>query len=76
VDSCNLAAADRTTFFVSNAVRADGEPVTLGAVRFIKVQTAVLYYGGVFGEISTEINTADFLGSQTYFPLPEDSDPM
>jgi hypothetical protein len=39
-------------------------------VRFIKVQTAVLCYGGSFGEVSPEIKTADFLGGQTNFPLP------
>jgi hypothetical protein len=77
VDACNLGSTDdRITFYVSDAVRADGVSVTLSAVRFIKVQTAVLFYGGIFGEISTEINSADFLGGQTSFPLPEDSDPM
>jgi hypothetical protein len=72
VDACNLDAAvdDRTRFFISNAVCADGSPISLNSVRFIKVQSAILYYGGIFGEVSTEINTADFLGSQTDFPDP------
>jgi hypothetical protein len=72
VDACNMDAnvSDRTKFFVADAIRADGSSVTLGAVRFIKVQTAVLRYGGIFGEVSTEINSADFLGGQTSFPLP------
>jgi hypothetical protein len=75
VDACNLDAATdaQATFFVNHAMRADGVPVELGAVRFIKVQTSVLRYGGIFGEVSTEINTADFIGGQTTFPLPEDS---
>ncbi|MDR2377116.1 MAG: bacterial Ig-like domain-containing protein [Treponema sp.] len=72
VDACNLGAAaeNRTKFFIKDAMRADGSPLTLSKVRFIKVQSAVLYYGGIFGEVSTEINTADFLGSQTDFPDP------
>ncbi|MDR2601663.1 MAG: bacterial Ig-like domain-containing protein [Spirochaetaceae bacterium] len=58
------------TFQVDKAMRADGSPVTLSAVKFIKVQTAVLRYGGSFGDVSTEIYSADFLGVQTNFPLP------
>jgi hypothetical protein len=41
---------------VSRAVAADGSPVTLSNVRFIKVHTGVFKYGdSAFGEISTEI---------------------
>jgi hypothetical protein len=40
---------------ISRAVAADGSPVTLTRVRFVKVHTAIFRYGSVFGEISTEI---------------------
>jgi hypothetical protein len=76
VDACNMEADDydsATKFFVKNAIRADGSAATLSSVRFIKVATAVLRYGGIYGEVSTEIRSADFLGSQSNFPLPEDS---
>jgi hypothetical protein len=49
---------------VSDAIRADGSAASLSAVRFIKVQTAILRYGGIFGEVSTEIRSADGLSSQ------------
>ena len=58
------------TFYINNAMRADGSPVTLSSVKFIKVQTGIFHYGGVFGDVSTEIHSADFLGAQTDFPLP------
>jgi hypothetical protein len=57
-------------FFVSNAMQRDGSPANLPWIDFIKVQTAIFSYGGVFGEISTEIYSADGLGVQTDFPLP------
>jgi hypothetical protein len=62
--------SDGNKFFVADAMRADGSALTLNAVRFIKVQSAMLLYGGVFGEVSTEIHSAEFLGSQSSFPLP------
>jgi hypothetical protein len=40
---------------INRAVDAAGNPVTLTNVRFVKVQTGVFQYGGIFGEISTEI---------------------
>jgi hypothetical protein len=58
------------TFPVNKAMNAAGTPVTLTAVKFIKVQTAILFYGGLFGEVSTEIQYADFLGTQSDFPKP------
>jgi hypothetical protein len=58
-------------FSVSDAIRADGSAANLNAVKFIKVQTAIHHYGGIFGDCSTEINSADFLGSQTDFPDPD-----
>jgi hypothetical protein len=62
------------TFYVNAAMDAAGSPVTLTDVRFIKVQTAVFRYGGLFGDVSTEVYDADFLGHQADgFPLPEDS---
>jgi hypothetical protein len=57
-------------FPVNKAMSADGVPITLTAVKFIKVQTGFFRYGGMFGEISTEIMNADFLGRQTTFPKP------
>jgi hypothetical protein len=58
-------------FYISDAKKADGSPANLSAVHFIKVHTGVFQYGGVFGDISTEIYEADFLEKQTDFPLPE-----
>jgi hypothetical protein len=58
-------------FSVADAIRADGSAANLNAVKFIKVQTAIHHYGGIFGDCSTEINNADFLGSQTDFPNPD-----
>jgi hypothetical protein len=58
-------------FYLSDAIRADGSPANLSAVRFIKVHTGIFKYGGVFGEISTEVYEADGLGQMTDFPLPE-----
>jgi hypothetical protein len=45
-------------FYVKDAMDAAGNPVTLTNVRFIKAQTAVFRYGGIFGEVSTEITVA------------------
>jgi hypothetical protein len=64
---------DFDEFPIKRAIRADGTPVTLTNVRFIKVQTACFGYGSIFGDLSTEIYSADFLGKQTDFPLPEES---
>jgi hypothetical protein len=58
------------TFYVDRAMGADGASVTLGAVKFIKVQTGILRYGGMFGEVSTEIRLGSFLDSQSDFPDP------
>jgi hypothetical protein len=52
-------------FPISSAVAADGSPVKLTNVRFVKVHTAVFQIGdSSFGEISTEIdqNKADWRG--------------
>ncbi|MDR0597219.1 MAG: hypothetical protein LBG14_01785 [Treponema sp.] len=62
--------ASYTTFPVSKAMRADGTPANLTAVKFIKVQTARFRYGGIFGEVSTEVKYADGLGYLTDFPDP------
>jgi hypothetical protein len=64
---------DFDIFPINRAIRADGSPISLSTVRFIKVQTSVFGYGEVFGDFSTEIYEADYLGRQTDFPLPEDS---
>ena len=44
-----------SVFPISRAVAADGSPVDLTKVRFVKVHTAVFKYGSVYGEQSTEI---------------------
>jgi hypothetical protein len=64
---------DWNRFYIADAIRADGSPADLSAVHFIKVHTGRFQYGGVFGEISTELHDADYLGTQTDFPLPGDS---
>ncbi|MHB9292785.1 hypothetical protein Holit_01890 [Hollandina sp. SP2] len=56
--------------FLNDAIRADGSPVNLTNVRLIKVQITIHRYGGVFGDVSREINSANFLGSQASFPNP------
>jgi hypothetical protein len=58
---------------VHRAIRADGSSVTLTDVRFIKVHTAVFTNTSYFNDKSTEIYSADYLGKQTDFPLPEES---
>jgi hypothetical protein len=60
-------------FPIHRAIRANGSSVALTDVRFIKVSTAVFTNTSYFNDKSTEIYSADFLGKQTDFPLPEDS---
>jgi hypothetical protein len=43
-------------FDLSWAVDADGLPVNLTDVRFVRVYSAVLFNAGIFGETSTEVN--------------------
>ncbi|MDR0629490.1 MAG: bacterial Ig-like domain-containing protein [Treponema sp.] len=58
-------------FPVSRAVRSDGTPANLSAVKFLRVQTSLFRYGDIFGDVSTEIPWADFLPDQTGgFPMP------
>jgi hypothetical protein len=57
-------------FSSSKAVRADGTPANLKTVKFLKVQTGIFRYGDIFGDVSTEIQEADFLGVQSSFPKP------
>lgn len=42
-------------FRISDAVDAEGNPVELRAISFVKVQTAVLAQAGSLGELSTEV---------------------
>ncbi|MBD5420758.1 MAG: hypothetical protein HDR47_05965 [Bacteroides sp.] len=42
-------------FRISDAVDAEGNPVELSAISFVKVQTAVLAQAGSLGEVSTEV---------------------
>jgi hypothetical protein len=56
-----------------DAIRANGSPAGLNPalVRFVKVQTAFWRYGGVFGNISTEIVYGTNLANQANgFPMP------
>lgn len=63
----NLLGADYNmsdgynTFDISNAVDADGNPVILNKIRFIKVQSSVFQIAGWLNEISAEIKGASEL---------------
>ncbi len=47
----------RTGFRISNAVYADGTPISLKYIDFVKVQVAVLANSGALGEVSTEVTS-------------------
>ncbi len=53
------AASQNTTggdgIDISWAVDADGEPVELSSIRFVRVYTGAAKMNGIFGEISTEV---------------------
>ena len=53
---------DTPLFSLSNAIQADGTPVSLSYIDFVKVQTSLNVWAGIFGEISTELTN-----------LPEDT---
>jgi hypothetical protein len=55
----NCVDTPQTEFPVSGAIAADGSPVALNNVRFVKVHTGAFKYGSIFGEISTEIVGSD-----------------
>ena len=42
-------------FDLSWAVKADGTPIALSSVRYVRVYSAVLFSAGVFGETSSEV---------------------
>lgn len=44
-------------FKISNAVMADGTPVMLEYIDFVKIQSGVLGQSGILGEISTEVTS-------------------
>lgn len=52
-------------FRISDAIDADGNPVDLSHINFVKVQTAVNFVAGWLGEMSTEISSVVHL---TYKP--------
>ncbi|MCL1941969.1 MAG: T9SS type A sorting domain-containing protein [Candidatus Azobacteroides sp.] len=52
---------DRSNFNIDRAVDADGNPVHLPGIHFVKVYTAVNQYCGWLGETSTEIMGAEDL---------------
>lgn len=72
MDTVGVVGWSAFIFPLSNAVDAAGKPLafTLSNVRFLKVQTAVLKYGDLFGKISTELTGGTDLGLMTTFPLP------
>jgi hypothetical protein len=53
---------DTPLFSLSNAIQVDGSPVSLAYIDFVKVQTSLNVWAGIFGEISTELTS-----------LPEDA---
>ncbi|MDR2500232.1 MAG: bacterial Ig-like domain-containing protein [Treponema sp.] len=57
-------------YSIAHAVKPDGSPANLPWIDFVKVHTGVQAYGSTFGETSTEIGSADGLGTQTDFPDP------
>jgi transcription elongation GreA/GreB family factor len=56
-------ARTHSSFYVDDAIDARGNPVTLTNVRFIKVHTARFSYGGIFGEVSTEVSWGEGMGN-------------
>jgi hypothetical protein len=70
VDVYNAKDRSIVTVDKNKAVCADGSKANINNIRFVKVQTGVFSYGGIFGDISTEIYSATGLGQQTNFPLP------
>lgn len=46
---------NRVRFKISNAIGADGNPVDLPSIDFVKVQTGVQAMAGPLGEVSTEV---------------------
>lgn len=49
------AGAGGDGFDLSWAVKADGTPIALSSVRYVRVYSAVLFSAGVFGETSAEV---------------------
>jgi hypothetical protein len=45
-------------FEIDNAIHPDGTPANLSHIDFVKVQTGMNEYAGIFGEISTETGFA------------------
>lgn len=53
-------------FDISWAVDADGMPIHLDWVKYVKVQTATFIDGGAFGEKSTEINCVNLASDEDF----------
>lgn len=53
---------DTPLFSLGDAIQVDGSPVDLSYIDFVKVQTSLNVWAGIFGEISTELTN-----------LPEDA---
>ncbi|HEY5509000.1 MAG TPA: hypothetical protein VIK29_10030 [Paludibacter sp.] len=58
------------SFDLDNAVAADGTPVELTSIRFIKIQTSVFQRAGWMNEISTEVMGAKDLNTKVKTPTP------
>ena len=56
-EGSNTLASDAQScgFDISNAVREDGEPMELGYIDFVKVQSAINHTAGLLGEVSAEV---------------------
>ena len=70
-DTCRLAQLD-----IEWAVKADGTPVHLGCIHFVKVYTALHQQCGTIGETSTEIKGARDLHPNAVAPTDIESVPQ
>lgn len=51
----NYSTEGRNLFRISDAVDAEGNPVSLQSIDFVKIQSGVMDQGELIGEVSTEI---------------------
>lgn len=54
-DKSSGGEGQTTGFRIANAIDAAGNPVKLGYIDFVKVQSGVLANSGILGEVSTEV---------------------
>lgn len=55
VDHLSGNGVNANLFRIADAVRADGQPVELSTIDFVKIQTGVHAQSGELGELSTEV---------------------